>query len=70
MDEAQKTAMLDAMKPGHGLPEPTKYARLRDMPADVLASRVVGSLIHQKGNLNEYQRVIAALIINMRAEYE
>ncbi len=70
MNEQQKAAVLDALKPGNGLPASPGYKRLRDMPADVLATRVVGSLILAKGNLNEYANVIEALIVNMRAEYE
>ena len=45
------------------------YERLRDVPAEVLASRLVGSLILQKGNLNMYKVVLTKFIESVRAEY-
>lgn len=49
---------------------PERYTSLASMPADVLANRVVSSLILEKGNLVGYAKVIEALILNMRKEYE
>jgi hypothetical protein len=42
------------------------YAKLADVPADVLASRIVGSLILRKGNLNEYKAVLTKFIQDYR----
>lgn len=50
--------------------QPTHYKRLRDIPADELAHRVVHTLILQKGNLNLYKELIKRLIEDMRKEYE
>lgn len=44
------------------------YNCLSEVPADVLASRIVGKLIFCKGNLNKYARVIEGFISKYRAE--
>lgn len=65
--------------PGHWLhdvlPAPSSpdahranYAKLADVPADVLASRVVGQLILLKGNLNAYLALLEKLIRSLREE--
>lgn len=47
---------------------PVKYDHVKDVPTDLLAHNVVGSLIFCKGNLNRYKEVIACLIRELRGE--
>ncbi|NDQ58570.1 MAG: hypothetical protein GZ088_16000 [Acidipila sp.] len=35
-----------------------EYKIIRDIPSDVMASRLVTSLIHAKGNLNMYKDIL------------
>lgn len=44
------------------------YDKISDIPADVLASRFVGTLIMAKGNLNKYKEITAHLIRELRGE--
>jgi hypothetical protein len=57
------------MESAHTPPEPAvPHARLSDVPADLLANRVVGSLIMLKGNLNLYDLALERFIVRTRAE--
>ncbi len=49
--------------------ETKNYKSLKDMPAEVLAGRVVHSLILQKGNVGQWQLVLQKLIEEIRKEY-
>jgi hypothetical protein len=46
------------------------YASLADMPPEVLASRVVGSLILAKGNLNKYDEILTRAFAILKVELE
>jgi len=57
-------------KPSTPKEQPTKkWERLIDMPTDVLASRVVSTLIMAKGNLNEYDAIIKKLLDSIAEEH-
>lgn len=45
-----------------------KYARIEDVPTDLLAHNFVGSLILAKGNLNQYKELTKMLIRELRGE--
>lgn len=49
-------------------PHDRAYAKVEDVPTDVLASRFVGSLILAKGNLAKYEALTAQLIRKLRGE--
>lgn len=62
--------MTDIATPEEALDPATKaYACLKDMPADILAGRVVSSLIMAKGNINMWQGIVENLIEEIRKEY-
>lgn len=57
------------MESAHTPSEPAvTHARLSDVPADLLANRLVSSLIMLKGNLNLYDQAIQRFIERIRAE--
>jgi len=43
------------------------YATIHEVPADVLAHRVVGQMILAKGNLNKYKAILTLLIQDLRS---
>jgi hypothetical protein len=45
-----------------------KYASLKEVPSEMLAHNVVGSLIFCEGDLHKYKEVIAVLIRELRGE--
>jgi hypothetical protein len=47
---------------------PDKYNSIKEVPTDLLASNVVGSLILCKGDLNKYRETIGVLIRELRGE--
>ncbi len=51
-------------------PHTKNYTSLAAMPSEVLASRVVGSLILAKGNLNQYDSILTGMITLLRKDYD
>jgi hypothetical protein len=45
-----------------------QYNNIKDVPTDLLAHNVVGSLILCKGDLNKYRECLAMLIRELRSE--
>lgn len=45
-----------------------RYDHIKDVPTDLLAHNVVGSLITCEGNLNRYKDIISLLIRELRGE--
>ena len=47
---------------------PLYYARIQDVPTDLLAHNFVGSLIKAKGDLSKWDALAAMLIRQLRGE--
>lgn len=52
-----------------GTPRTQAYDSFSEMPPDILASRIVGSLILAEGNLNKYDAIIAHAIKLLKDEH-
>ena len=50
------------------MPEPERYASIKDVPTDALATRFVGMLILAKGNIGKWQAAAEMLIRELRGE--
>lgn len=46
------------------------YNSLKEIPANVLAGRIVHSLILAKGNINEWDKILTATITAIREDYK
>lgn len=49
---------------------PEEYKKLKDIPSDILAGRVIHTLTMAKGNINQWEKIIEELIVKVRKEYD